>query len=366
MLSQWWKQTAGSLAAACIVVSAGSLAYAQQRAGWPDRDPAQPQARWAVQLAAAADPVVPGNHWIGVLCRPADDVIRSHLKLDHGLVVDRVVPKSPAEKAGIQQHDILLSVDGKDLKTIVELLRAVKAAETKEVAVTLVREGQEISIKVTPAKRPGEDFDPLAGSGLEADTIRKWIEQNMPKQLDPEKMPFRRYHFGPGIVVPDTFGRKAKLPENLSVAITRKGGEKAEITVKRDGKTWTATEDDLDALPEDVRGHVKRLLGHGVTIDFDASRWQEHLKQLPKWNPPRRPNPVPRIEVRPGRPGEEIQKLERRMRDQLEKMQKSMEDMQRKLDEIRDGAQEGETEDVEVEVEIKAATPKKKPSPQES
>jgi membrane-associated protease RseP (regulator of RpoE activity) len=351
MLSQGWKTMAGSLVAACIVVLAGSLAHAQQRSGWRDRSTASPHAGWAVQLAAATEPVPLGSHWIGVLCRPADDVLRLHLKLKHGLVVDRVVPKSPAAKAGIQQHDILLAVDGKELKTVVDLVRSVREAAANEMEIRLVREGEELTLKVTPAKRPGEDFDPLDGSRFDHDTIRKWIEQYVPKELDPEKMPFRKYHFGPGIVVPDTFGKKAKLPENLSVTITRKGGEKAEITVKRDGETWTATEDNLDQLPKDVQPHVKRLLGGGVRLEFDintSKSGQEHLKQLPQWNPPRRPMPVPRIEVRPGRQGEEIERLERRMRDQLEKMQKSMEEMQRKLDEIRGDDQEGQAEDAHV------------------
>jgi hypothetical protein len=367
MLSQWWKRAAGSLAAACIVVLAGSLAQAQRQVDW--QSIVQPQARWVVQAATAAEPVQLGSHWIGVLCRPADEVLRSHLKLDHGLVVDRVVPTSPAAKAGIQQHDVLLSFGGHELKTVIELVDAVKAADGGETEIKLIREGQGLSIKVTPAKRPGEGFDPLDGSRFDRDSIRKWIEQNLPKELDPEKMPFRKYRFGPGMIVPDTLRMTTKLPENLSVTITRKGDAKAEITVKRDGETWTATEDDLEPLPEDVRPHVKRLLGRGVTFEFDidaANRWREHLKELPQFKQPRKPAPVPRIEVRPGRPAEEMQKLERRMREQLEKLQQSLERMQRELDAVREEAESGQSDDVEVEVEIVPDKPAKKSSPKKT
>ena len=50
----------------------------------------------------------------------------------------------------------------------------------------------------------------------------------------------------------------------MSISIHKSDDEPTKITVKRDGETWEVTEDNLDELPEDVRGHVKQMLSNGV------------------------------------------------------------------------------------------------------
>mgnify|MGYP007097268948 CR=1 FL=1 len=48
-------------------------------------------------------------------------------------------------------------------------LEAVKAAKDQDTQLKLIREGKQLSIKVTPAKRPGDDFDPTEGARPDRD-----------------------------------------------------------------------------------------------------------------------------------------------------------------------------------------------------
>jgi membrane-associated protease RseP (regulator of RpoE activity) len=112
---------------------------------------------FSVQLAPAAkfSPLSIGNaprpsYRLGVTLAEADDTLRTQLKLaaGEGLVVTEVLPDSPAVMAGVQQHDVLIKLDGKRLSTV-EAINA-QIQELKDRAVTLVflRAGEEKSCEV--------------------------------------------------------------------------------------------------------------------------------------------------------------------------------------------------------------------------
>jgi S1-C subfamily serine protease len=65
-----------------------------------------------------------------------------------GLEIMSVVPESPAEKAGVKAGDVLLMIDGKVIKDLEELHKAV-AGENPVHLLTLRRDGTEISVTVT-------------------------------------------------------------------------------------------------------------------------------------------------------------------------------------------------------------------------
>ncbi len=54
---------------------------------------------------------MPGKYMIGVSCQPVNDSLRAHLDLPEGaglIVTGEPTADSPAEKAGIQNHDVLM------------------------------------------------------------------------------------------------------------------------------------------------------------------------------------------------------------------------------------------------------------------
>ena len=85
-----------------------------------------------------------------------------------GVVVNRVVSDSPARKAGLSAGDIIQSVDGiaiNDENTITRLIMGRKPGSV--IALSLVRGGKRISIKVTLGSRvvPVLKFAPVAREG---------------------------------------------------------------------------------------------------------------------------------------------------------------------------------------------------------
>ncbi|SYZ72124.1 exported hypothetical protein [Candidatus Zixiibacteriota bacterium] len=71
-------------------------------------------------LTAIADN---GNGWLGLYTQTIDKDLKEAFNLgsDHGVVINRVIPNSPADKAGLKAGDIILSLDGTDLTTSEQL-----------------------------------------------------------------------------------------------------------------------------------------------------------------------------------------------------------------------------------------------------
>ena len=50
----------------------------------------------------------------------------------------------------------------------------------------------------------------------------------------------------------------------MKISVAREGDGPAKIHVERDGKSWDATSDKLDDLPDDVRGQVEQMLSRVI------------------------------------------------------------------------------------------------------
>lgn len=215
------------------------------------------------QEPAEAPPAAqPARFWIGTECVPLrDEVLRAQLNLPEGqgLIVRDVVPDSPAAKAGLQRHDVLVASGDEPLGEVHELVALVQSG--KPLGLQVLRGGKKITIEVQPAERPDEAQVDKLLTPPERRAIIEWFEPllkphegNLPKR-------FR-------IVRPGVPGIGPPLPKDLRVTIERSGDQPAKITVRRDEETWEVTEDTLDKLPPDVRPHVERML-RGPTWVFD-------------------------------------------------------------------------------------------------
>lgn len=65
--------------------------------------------------------------------------------------VGNVEPGSPAFVAGIHPGDLVTSIDGVPIKTFTELSKIAGASADKELTVVVEREGQPVTVKITPA-----------------------------------------------------------------------------------------------------------------------------------------------------------------------------------------------------------------------
>lgn len=103
---------------------------------------------------------------IGVSVSPADKVLRAQLpatKNRYGLVVTRVVDKSPAASAGVKVNDVLLTANKQPLAVRDDLIKLVTAKDGKgRIHLRLLRGGREISANVV-FDRPKIAVQSLAG-----------------------------------------------------------------------------------------------------------------------------------------------------------------------------------------------------------
>jgi membrane-associated protease RseP (regulator of RpoE activity) len=275
----------------------------------------------------------PGSHWLGIHAIPVDEAIRAHLGLDERLIVQHVVPESPAAKAGLQQHDILLKFGDVEIHTLENLMQTVSDNKDKEVAVTLLRGGKEQTVQVTPAKRPEGNLDLTVEAipqvqHLEG-IVRGWMGDRGIHWQPAEKLNLRL--FGPGFV-----GAAGPFPKELSVSITKEGDKPAQVVVKRNEDKWEVTEESLDKLPDDVRPHVERVLGRGGVLLY---RTPGELP-VPAISPPdvRAIQPrvlQERIELR--RDAAEKKAVEELKKAQ-EEYQKALEELRQEVKELRDRA----------------------------
>lgn len=99
--------------------------------------------------------------WLGVLIQDVNnDLAESFgLKRPHGALISRVMPDSPAKKAGLESGDIIMSFDGKEINHSGELPYIVGQMKSGDkVDVTVFRDGKDKTLSLTLAKRPNSDI----------------------------------------------------------------------------------------------------------------------------------------------------------------------------------------------------------------
>jgi len=96
----------------------------------------------------------PKGPWLGVRIMPVPAPLAAHLKSGGaGVMVGNLVKDSPAHKAGLKRYDVIVGVDGRDVKdgpALIEAIRAHKAGD--KVALAVVKKGRKKTVPVVLAK----------------------------------------------------------------------------------------------------------------------------------------------------------------------------------------------------------------------
>ena len=90
--------------------------------------------------------------WLGVGIDEVsdDDLSKLGLKEARGVLIRRVMPGEPADKAGLKPNDVVLAVDGARVEGPRDLQRIIAAASVGQVVkLTIVRQRQETDVSVT-------------------------------------------------------------------------------------------------------------------------------------------------------------------------------------------------------------------------
>lgn len=133
----------------------------------------------AVCGAASGDKTDEG--YLGVFLEPVPEILAVHLDLDTGLgvIASDVAAESPADKAGLKQYDVILSMDGREIKGQREFAEAVRAAGAGSTAkLDIISKGQKKQVQV------------VLGSLSEAQGPKKGQTQG-PRRLLGEEESFR-------------------------------------------------------------------------------------------------------------------------------------------------------------------------------
>ncbi|MCL5780327.1 MAG: trypsin-like peptidase domain-containing protein [Firmicutes bacterium] len=95
--------------------------------------------------------------WLGVQIQPVTPDIANYLGYEGsaGAVVYGVVSEGPAQKAGIKEGDVILSIDGSKIESPDDLIKIMQKKKVgAQVEVELFRQGKTIKIPVQTAERP--------------------------------------------------------------------------------------------------------------------------------------------------------------------------------------------------------------------
>src|SRR5437588_8143267 len=172
-------------------------------AGFAQTPPAPPQP------PGQPHPPAPGNHekapkvpmiFLGVETSQVPTVVNGQLGLSKGLglVVEYVVPDSPAAAAGIQQNDILNMLNDQILIEPSQLRKLLQTfSDGTDVTLTILRKGQEQKVTVKLAKKerpqshswaPGDkhdwqwDFDDTGDLGEQMQGLKEQLQEQLGAQ----------------------------------------------------------------------------------------------------------------------------------------------------------------------------------------
>ncbi len=106
--------------------------------------------------------------WLGVQIRDLGDDMREALNVGKrkGVLIDDVFKGQPADKAGLQAGDVVLSIDGVRTERANELMNTVAGIKPgKKVPVEIIRNGKKKTLQVVLAKRDEGKISQMSGSG---------------------------------------------------------------------------------------------------------------------------------------------------------------------------------------------------------
>jgi hypothetical protein len=344
---RFWRVFIGSIfttAAFCIaaVATAG------------DEPEVAAEARVTVQVGEAV--AAPSDHWIGVLGMPADEVLKSHLKIDGGLVVQDVVAESPAATAGVQKYDILLKLNDAAITDLETLAGAIAENRDAEATLTVIRAGKQRNLKIKPTPRPAEGITQMPVPRGDWGSVMEWLEKMRSGQGDQGGQgAWQMWFYPPGIVLPGDLPEELRrftwdgtrrprwmsmLPQGVSITVNKPGDEPAQIVVKRGEETWTVDENQLDQLPEDLRDPVRDLLesgGRPVIRPGDLQRFplRDARPAPPRPRGPQRSAPAPSAEEEPAGSsdaedrGQRFEEIQKRIREHQQRIEQELERLRR-------------------------------------
>ena len=169
---------------------------------------------------------------------------------DQPPIVGAVLAASPGERAGIQPGDRIVSVAGHGVDNWEQFSIAIGSRANREVPIGLLRNGLDVTLKVTPVPPPGESRFEIGDIGVLPN-----VHPHVPS-VNPGE-PASRAGIKPGDVIVSVDGETINFATQLKEAIAKRAGQTIAISILRDGRPLQ-----IQAVPE-KRGDIG-WLGIGI------------------------------------------------------------------------------------------------------
>jgi regulator of sigma E protease len=150
---------------------------------------------------------------------------------DEPPVIGAVLPGSPAEQVGIRRGDRILTVAGDDVDTWEQFYMAIGTRPSRDVAVTLLRDGQTQAVTVHPN----------AQTKFEVGDIGVLPDVNPSIRTVTPGDPADKAGLKPGDVVVSVNGERVIFAKQLAEAISRNAERQVDFLVRRDGREHHVT-----------------------------------------------------------------------------------------------------------------------------
>lgn len=104
--------------------------------------------------------ILRGGRQIGAGLMPLTKQLAEYFGVGEGrgLLINDVRADSPAAKAGLRAGDVIVEVEGREVKGMGDFVRAIGEKKEGEVTLTIVRDRNRQTVRVTPEKMKGEGF----------------------------------------------------------------------------------------------------------------------------------------------------------------------------------------------------------------
>jgi serine protease Do len=139
-------------------------------------------------LAVPALAATAQKAWLGVRTQEMSDALREALDVKNdGVLIDDVVPGSPAAKAGLRKGDVIISINDHSVASPAALSDAVSVAAVGSTAsMRVVRQGSIQNISAKLASRPDSLDDEGGGASASPNRrVRVWKDG---EEIDPDHM----------------------------------------------------------------------------------------------------------------------------------------------------------------------------------
>ena len=217
-----------------------------------------------ILLAQAA--MSAGKPYLGIsLAAKIPPALATQLKLDGGAMIIAVAENSPAAKAGLKVHDIIVKVSDKGIKSAADLKKVLSSHTGKEKLPLTIRRGAaslEFSVKpgtAPPRRPPLESVPARPGKTAPADGAKAWLGVRL-AGIPPSLASHLKLSPGEGVLVEKTLPGSPAYEANLQKHdVILKVADKAVSSSRKIGNTGTII------LPEEFKDLQLRGIRGGIT-----------------------------------------------------------------------------------------------------